>query len=38
MMSPGWSEQEITLARRIHRTLLPGDHEDERVKWAVSVK
>ncbi len=35
LMSPAWSEQEITLARRIHHTLLPGDHEDERVKWAV---
>lgn len=31
-----WSEQEIALARRIHRTLLPrDDHEDERVQWAV---
>lgn len=36
LMSPTWSEQEIALARRIHRTLLPpDDHEDARVQWAV---
>lgn len=38
VMSTAWSEQEITLARRIHRTLLPGDHEDERVRWAVRCR
>lgn len=38
MMPPTWSEEEITLARRIHRTLLPGDHEDERVQWAVRCR
>ena len=35
-MSPAWTEQEIALARRIHRTLLPlEDHDDKRVQWAV---
>ncbi|GAB4175986.1 MAG: hypothetical protein Fur0032_15820 [Terrimicrobiaceae bacterium] len=34
-MQAASSEHEITLARRIHRSLLPADHDDERVRWAV---